>query len=67
MPKLRSSGVPNNGQATVDDSYSVELEKSNILVIGPTGSGIYNFLIKSLLGFELGSILLLVTNACIHE
>lgn len=36
------SGIPNK----VDDDDKVELEKSNVLLMGPTGSGI--FLLKHL-------------------
>lgn len=43
MLKLRSTRDSHNGKSTVNDTDSVELEKSNILVMGPTGSGIYNF------------------------
>jgi len=41
MLKLRSAGDSHNGEATVNDTDAVELEKSNILLMGPTGSGIY--------------------------
>ncbi|KAH7651682.1 ATP-dependent Clp protease ATP-binding subunit ClpX protein [Dioscorea alata] len=33
------AGDSNNGEANASDGETVELEKSNILVIGPTGSG----------------------------
>jgi len=44
MLKLRSAGDSHNGEATVNDTDAVELEKSNILLMGPTGSGIYKCL-----------------------
>ncbi|XP_020264120.1 CLP protease regulatory subunit CLPX1, mitochondrial-like [Asparagus officinalis] len=35
----RSAGDSQNGEANVNDADAVELEKSNVLLMGPTGSG----------------------------
>lgn len=37
--KVRSAGDSGNDKPDAVDSDSVELEKSNVLLMGPTGSG----------------------------
>lgn len=37
------SGNESGTQDTVDDDDSVELEKSNVLLMGPTGSGMTSY------------------------
>ena len=37
----RSGIEPGTNEVENEDSDSVELEKSNVLLMGPTGSGIY--------------------------
>lgn len=41
--KVRSAGNSGSDKTTAMDNDVVELEKSNILMMGPTGSGNLNF------------------------